>query len=92
MKCRECGCTDEAACLVGDVPCFWVDPDLCSSCAPLSRVLEMSGGLGWVLMVCAGVSAEVERDASYAATPGDPAIFGTADECGELQLVEEDLG
>jgi len=31
--CRECGCTDEQACL-DDVfgACWWVEPDLCSHC------------------------------------------------------------
>lgn len=28
--CRQCGCTDEAACEGG---CAWVEPDLCSACA-----------------------------------------------------------
>lgn len=27
--CRECGCTELAAC---DPPCHWVEPDLCSAC------------------------------------------------------------
>lgn len=33
--CRECGCTEDEACVddvTGD-PCFWVEPDLCSACA-----------------------------------------------------------
>ena len=30
--CRMCGCTDDQACWPGG--CFWVEPDLCSSCAP----------------------------------------------------------
>ena len=39
--CRVCGCTTENACLqlhsnVLDVrPCWWLEPDLCSSCAGL---------------------------------------------------------
>ena len=28
--CRDCGCTDEAACFGG---CWWVEPDLCSQCS-----------------------------------------------------------
>lgn len=32
-RCRVCGCTDTAACLVDGVPCSWVEPDLCSACA-----------------------------------------------------------
>lgn len=31
--CRECKCTDTAACPGG---CYWVEPDLCSACAPES--------------------------------------------------------
>ncbi len=27
--CRGCGCTDDEACPEG---CWWVEPDLCSSC------------------------------------------------------------
>lgn len=33
-RCRVCGCTDEAACPGG---CWWVAPDLCSSCADAER-------------------------------------------------------
>lgn len=39
-RCRVCGCTDERACVELDmdsgdcVPCHWVEPDLCSTCAP----------------------------------------------------------
>lgn len=36
--CRECGCTDDNACVLGDdddaYPCHWVEDDLCSGCAP----------------------------------------------------------
>lgn len=33
--CRECGCTDERACVSpeGEETCFWAEPDLCSFCA-----------------------------------------------------------
>jgi hypothetical protein len=35
-RCRSCGCTDLAACdtdgLFDEAPCWWVKPDLCSSC------------------------------------------------------------
>jgi hypothetical protein len=34
MACRVCGCTDDNACPGG---CFWVEPDLCSSCEPVAR-------------------------------------------------------
>lgn len=33
MMCRECNCTDDNACVVGGVPCHWVEPNLCSACA-----------------------------------------------------------
>ena len=40
--CRICGCTENDACLVeidGEVvACRWVEPDLCSACAPPDRV------------------------------------------------------
>jgi hypothetical protein len=33
--CRECGCTDERACVDPALgACSWVEPDLCSFCAP----------------------------------------------------------
>lgn len=31
-KCRECGCTDDRACLTSFGPCWWIEPDLCSNC------------------------------------------------------------
>jgi hypothetical protein len=33
-KCRVCGCTNEQACPGG---CSWVEPDLCSACAPAAH-------------------------------------------------------
>jgi hypothetical protein len=30
-SCRVCGCTNQRGCPGG---CYWVDKDLCSSCAP----------------------------------------------------------
>lgn len=33
QRCRVCGCTDDQACPGG---CSWVEPDLCSRCAPES--------------------------------------------------------
>ena len=40
-KCRSCGCTDLNACWDDktDTPCFWVEPNLCSSCAGQARRL-----------------------------------------------------
>jgi hypothetical protein len=35
--CRVCGCTDEAACWPA---CWWVDEDLCSSCARTSGPVD----------------------------------------------------
>jgi hypothetical protein len=34
-RCRECGCTETAACIDPDtlLPCYWVERDLCSVCA-----------------------------------------------------------
>ena len=34
-RCRVCGCTDDDGCIdeLTGVPCHWVAPDLCSSCA-----------------------------------------------------------
>ena len=50
--CRSCGCTDEKACPGG---CYWVDPDLCSSCVPLSELTRRSLEAGGPLL---GVDAE----------------------------------
>lgn len=32
--CRGCGCTDVLAC---DEGCWWIEPDLCSSCQPVTK-------------------------------------------------------
>jgi hypothetical protein len=40
-SCRTCGCTEAncAACVEKTgAPCFWVEPDLCSACAPPDAV------------------------------------------------------
>jgi len=39
QKCRVCGCTQERACPGG---CYWVEPDLCSSC--VDEQIEISIG------------------------------------------------
>jgi len=46
-KCRECGCTPDNACRLLDlatgneIPCSWVEEDLCSGCRPpLGQVRE----------------------------------------------------
>lgn len=36
-RCRECGCTDNNACEGG---CYWVEDDLCSSCADKMRQID----------------------------------------------------
>jgi hypothetical protein len=45
--CRQCGCT-EADCRqcvekTGE-PCHWVEPDLCSACAPVDPTRECTDG------------------------------------------------
>ena len=32
MTCRECGCTDERACVREGIACWWAEPDLCVFC------------------------------------------------------------
>lgn len=32
-RCRVCGCTELAPCVVNGTPCHWVGEDLCSACA-----------------------------------------------------------
>lgn len=32
--CRECGCTDNSACMTAEGPCRWIEADLCSACDP----------------------------------------------------------
>jgi len=31
-RCRECGCTEDNACITPMGPCYWVTKDLCSAC------------------------------------------------------------
>ena len=38
-KCRECGCTDEAACMTDLGPCSWTNPTLCSACSSPMTIL-----------------------------------------------------
>lgn len=42
-KCRVCGCTEEKACTTPQGPCYWVEDDLCSACAPAVRSLVLPG-------------------------------------------------
>jgi hypothetical protein len=36
-QCRVCGCTQNAGC---DPPCYWIAPDLCSTCRDHQTLLE----------------------------------------------------
>ena len=50
--CRVCGCTDDAACTVLDVPCCWIEADLCSACATLEQLLASEeAGVPWLYSV-----------------------------------------
>lgn len=51
-KCRSCGCTDLNACWdkESNTPCFWVEPDLCSSCA--GQVTEEEREIAGRLSLC----------------------------------------
>lgn len=44
-RCRVCDCTDDVACMSG---CWWVEEDLCSSCADdeASSGSSLEGGRG----------------------------------------------
>lgn len=39
--CRVCDCTEYEACFPG---CWWVEPDLCSACAPFTTQTTTPGG------------------------------------------------
>lgn len=41
-SCRVCGCIETRACVDSRGPCWWIGPDLCSHCAPVTIV----SGLG----------------------------------------------
>lgn len=39
QMCRECGCTDDNACVDEEgTACHWVEPDLCSACHGKTKV------------------------------------------------------
>lgn len=45
--CRECGCTDNNACVTEDGPCYWINEtrrDLCSSCVMSDDLFLVGGG------------------------------------------------
>lgn len=60
VVCRECGCSDLAACIITDRAgnaismCSWIDPDLCSACGdkmdlpPGARVIRPKMAVGRV--------------------------------------------
>lgn len=52
-RCRECGCTDHAACIDDFAPCYWVEPDLCSAC---KEKLDGTGGEGFFRSALGGAS------------------------------------
>jgi hypothetical protein len=91
MICRECGCTDESACLVAGVPCMWAEADLCSGCATVSQVFEAAGGLSWLLLAAAQLAAEREAWSEaaerFVMTCDEPADSDAGTPAGEL-LVE----
>jgi len=81
-KCRRCGCTDDNACLIFGVGCFWVEADLCSACATMHQVLEARGGLAWVLEIAAMASIEAENELL------GPAVAGvTETEAAEIEAL-----
>lgn len=56
--CRVCGCTEISACVTEAGPCWWVEGDLCSACAPAApppttegRVLHAMGRGVWTVEV-----------------------------------------
>ena len=59
-ECCECGCTDDHACLVEGVPCFWVRDDLCSRCATLAEVESTERGRTWLALVTAKWKRELQ--------------------------------
>jgi len=71
MACRVCECrrvcewTDRTACAVSEVPCFWVEEDLCSSCATVQQVLKTRGGMAWLLTIAADISRQMEAEVGY---------------------------
>lgn len=62
QTCRECGCTEVTACRVAEVPCCWVEPDLCSACA-LEPFLE-GGSLHWLTIVMVRIADDLNRGKS----------------------------
>jgi hypothetical protein len=55
-SCRSCGCTDDDACAGG---CWWVEEDLCSSCADLAP------------LTCSHCDADVGADVVGLVLPGE---------------------
>lgn len=64
-RCRVCGCTDEWACEGG---CYWVEEDLCSTCAPVSLLDVLSLV---ELQVLGALSRRLKGDSEIVVTVGD---------------------
>lgn len=69
-KCQSCGCTDEDCrqCIEKTgVPCFWIECNLCSACAPIGRKVELLS-LARNITSCENWRATTEHE--------DNAVFG----------------
>lgn len=65
--CRVCGCTDDSACTVLDVPCCWIEADLCSACATLAQLLSSEeAGVPWLYSVMGEHAGRALADGSAA--------------------------
>ena len=61
-RCRVCNCTDRTPCHVLDVPCCWVEEDLCSACSTVSQLLRSEDlGLQWLITVMGEYAGRVLR-------------------------------
>lgn len=73
-RCRECGCTDGRACEGG---CWWVLPDVCSSCA---AALLTNDGIDATPVLLGGAVLAALRDGGPAAVMGILAEIAAVDE------------
>ncbi len=60
QACRQCGCTEVTACRVNEVPCCWVEPDLCSACA-IEPFIASAGALYWLQVVTVRIADDLDR-------------------------------